>query len=257
MKKIKDIFNKYDATPPSIRHRYHSIIKTAAFTGKHIDKYCARTASDHPEWPAILYSMDLSKDAADQALDLQWWIPRPDGEGEHHAEYLSRVNHNLVISPTSPSPPPPAPHPPPLRRSARTTKGKVLFPLPPYLRDIKIGDDQPRGTQRSAAHFDEAFNNDQGGVDEPPPRKVVTPAGRSTTRAIFQSPRESRLEKRCRVDDSFKNTEATQLEVAGWVAVGGRVQPMQARGEEDLHTRAEREHVLHLLHRPELVLQPT
>lgn len=232
LKKINDIFNKYDPTPPSICHRYHSIIKTVALewesaveerrtfnlgklTGKHIDKYCARTASDHPEWPAILYSMDLSKDAADQAPDLQWWIPRPDGEGEH----------------ASPSPPPPAPLPPPLHRSARTTKGKALFPLPLYPLDIKIGDDQPRGTQRSAAHLNEAFNNDQGGIDEPPPRKVVTPAGRSTTRATLQSPRESRLEKRRQVDDSLKNTEATQ--VAGWVAVGeDRCNPCKLVGRE-------------------------
>ncbi|KAH9030932.1 hypothetical protein EDB85DRAFT_1961685 [Lactarius pseudohatsudake] len=229
MKKIKDIFNKYDPTPPSIRHRYHSIIKTVAlewesaveerrtfdlgkFTGKHIDKYCARTASDHPEWPAILYSMDLSKDAADQAPDLQWWIPRPDGEGEH----------------ASPPPPPPA-HPPPLRRSARMTKGKALLPLHPL--DIKIGDDQPRGTNRSAVHINEASNNGQGRVGVPPPRKVVTPAGGSTTRATFQSPRESRLEKRRRVDDSLKNTEATQ--VAGWVAVGeDRCNPCKLVGRE-------------------------
>ncbi|KAH9018354.1 hypothetical protein EDB83DRAFT_2436367 [Lactarius deliciosus] len=217
VKKIKDIFNKYHPTPPSMRHRYHSIIKTVAlewesavgerrtfnfgkFTGKHIEKYCARTASDHPEWPAILYSMDLSKDAAQQSAELQWWIPRPEGEGEH----------------ASPSPPPLAPHPPPLRRSARMTKEKALLPLYPL--DIKVGDDQPRVANRSAVHINEASNNDQGEVDEPPPRRVVMPAGRSTTRAKFLSPLESRLEKRRRVDDSLKNTEATQ--VVGWVAVG-------------------------------------
>ncbi|KAH8993895.1 hypothetical protein EDB86DRAFT_1317151 [Lactarius hatsudake] len=157
--------------------------------------------------------MDLSKDAAEQSAELQWWIPRPDGEGEH----------------ALPSPPPPRPHPPPLRRSARMTKEKALLPLYPL--DIKVGDDQPRVTNRSAVHINEASNNDQGGVDEPPPRKVVMPAGRSTTRAKFLSPRESRLEKRRRVDDSVENTEATQ--VAGWVAVGeDRCNPCKLVGRE-------------------------
>ncbi|KAI9447570.1 hypothetical protein H4582DRAFT_1894718 [Lactarius indigo] len=228
--KVNDIFNKYDPTPPSTRHRYHSIIKIIAaewesavkeqrtfnfgkFTGKYLDKCCARTASDHPEWPAILYSMDLSKDASEQAPELQWWILRPDEEGKH----------------TPSSPPPPASNPPSLRRSARVTKGKALLPLHPL--DIKIGDNQPRGTNRSAERFDEASNDNKVGGSEPPPQKVVTPAGGGTTRATFKSPRETRLERRRRVDDSLNNTEAAQD--AGWVAVGeDRCNPCMLVGRE-------------------------
>ncbi|KAH9071462.1 hypothetical protein EDB83DRAFT_250092 [Lactarius deliciosus] len=193
-----------------MRHRYHSIIKTVALEW---ESAVGERRTFNFEWPAILYSMDLSKDAAEQSAELQWWIPRPEGEGEH----------------ASPSPPPLAPHPPPLRRSARMTKEKALLPLYPL--DIKVGDDQPRVANRSAVHINEASNNDQGEVDEPPPRRVVMPAGRSTTRAKFLSPRESRLEKRRRVDDSLKNTEATQ--VVGWVAVGeDRCNPCKLVGRE-------------------------
>ena len=55
------------------------------FTGKYIDKYCAKTAAESPEWPAILYATDLSRHAAEQAPELQWWVPHSDGRGESGA----------------------------------------------------------------------------------------------------------------------------------------------------------------------------
>ncbi|KAI9457972.1 hypothetical protein BJY52DRAFT_1270679 [Lactarius psammicola] len=188
-------------------------------TPSSVSSYMSGTARLENVAPQTLTASraNLSKYAAEQALDLQWWIPHPDGEGGKSSP-----------SPASPQPQPPAPH-----HSGRMTKGKALLPLHPL--DIKIGADQPRGTKRSAAvagHIDEMPNEDQGGDSEPGPRKMVTLAGRRrTTRVRFQSPLESPPSQRHRVGDDLETAETSPDGL--WVAMGeDRCKPCKLVGRE-------------------------
>jgi hypothetical protein len=37
--------------------------------------HCVTTSFNHPGWPSVLSSTDLSTLAGEQPLDQQWWVP--------------------------------------------------------------------------------------------------------------------------------------------------------------------------------------
>jgi hypothetical protein len=55
---------------------------------KVIDKACAALSAHYLQWPDMLWSKDLSKQAAAQPLSDQWWIPDRASDDEDGGESL-------------------------------------------------------------------------------------------------------------------------------------------------------------------------
>lgn len=162
-------------------------------SAEHLDARCAITATAFPTWPKILSAKDLSKQAAEQPEENQWWIAEQAAEEGGEGKY-SLLSSTHLIQPAAP------------RRSARANKGKG--PLPPDSSVAKPSA-KPRGKKRSAATAAHS-PDDEMDVDEvdPSPREVTTPVQPVVPTVTIQSPPHARAVQRRKVN------EGTAVDVA-------------------------------------------
>lgn len=64
---------------PDLRH----------LTVKALDAGCASTRALYSEWPNVLLSTDLSKEASDQPIKEQWWLAEHTADDSGEGMYCS------------------------------------------------------------------------------------------------------------------------------------------------------------------------
>jgi hypothetical protein len=101
---IRAVYSKFPEVG-GVRHRIHPTValvlqewylasqtkrdpNLGQITVKAINKACINTESNFPDWPAPLYSTDLSQYASEQPADKQWWVPVEDSENDDNGAPL-------------------------------------------------------------------------------------------------------------------------------------------------------------------------
>jgi hypothetical protein len=177
-------------------------------TVKAISKGCHNTAQSYPLWPSILWSDNLSKFAAEQPPENQWWLPAIASDDSDDGAltpfyYLIIFLTSLLCHLGAP------------RRSGRINKGKA--PVLPTSDDV--GDAPTRGQKRiAAADRPEIIDDDPS---EPTPRK-----GKSapTFHVVIQSPPSTRPKRRMRKNEAGDAVDVPDVSESAseqlWVGVG-------------------------------------
>lgn len=153
----------------------------------------ASTAAAFPLWPKVLLATDLSKQASEQPVEMQWWLGEHAADDSGEGKYSQCFYPHLMFSPAP-------------RRSGRINKGKG--PLPP---DADMDVDPPaqsRGRKRSAATASQGLGAEGTGDIDPTPRKRTTPVNRPKPVVLVDSPPKPRPAQRRPVAGDLEATVA-------------------------------------------------